>query len=253
MSKIQFHPLPNSMTGIVSESAVFPGEKFSLTLPEAIGDAAGACWQNGASFVWKESGNGDWRCEGKRDGELRYALDLTTTEEVVDVRLSLTNDSPRPWEDTLSFNCFNCAGSAALNDHECRRHWAGQSGKLRRLPELPRKIGPRPTVQLYSVEGATPGKRVPFVAGFEATPDVTLENWLAIRSRDGKRLAAVASEPCLFLFQNMEYSCIHSASSFGALAPGATGAAHLRIYLVESDLPAWRDRMRADFVRARKI
>ena len=69
---------------------------------------------------------------------------------------------------------------------------------------------------------------------------------MAIRSRDGKRLVAVVSEPALYTFQNREYSCIHSAASFGALNPGESGEALTRIYFVESDLETWYGRMIRD-------
>ena len=246
MRRIQFTPLSNSMTGVLSEVPAFPGDRFPFTVPEAIGDADRTCWFGGIQFHWAQQSDGNWHCEGKAENALHYAVDLVTGTDTVDVRLRLTNDGPQAWKQSLSFNCFNCASSPALSDHECMRHYAGKQGKIQRLVELPRACGPRATIQLYSVEEAPRGQEIPFVANFKATPEVTLENWLAIRSRDGKRLAAVVSKPCLFLFQNMEYSCIHSASSFGALSPGETGAAHLRIYFAEASLEEWHHRMRAE-------
>ena len=69
---------------------------------------------------------------------------------------------------------------------------------------------------------------------------------MAIVSRDGKRLIATASQPALYLFQNMEYSCIHSAQSLGALAPGEKGRALTRVYLVEAPLREWHARMKRE-------
>jgi len=122
-------------------------------------------------------------------------------------------------------------------------------GRFRRLVEIPRKYGPRPTVQLYSVEGAPDAKGIPFVAGFQATPDVILQGWLAIQSHDGQRLVAVASRPTLFLFQNMEYSCIHASPGFGELGPGETGEALTRLYFVRSSVEEWHQRMQEEFTR----
>ncbi|MCP3914472.1 MAG: hypothetical protein GY711_02820 [bacterium] len=112
--------------------------------------------------------------------------------------------------------------------------------------EVPRKFSTRPTVQSYSVEGAPPATDVPFAANFDATPDVTWEGWLAIQSRDGDRILATASQPPLFLFQNMEYSCIHSSPGFGALNPGETGHAWTRLYFVRASLEEWYGRLRID-------
>lgn len=234
------------MGAVITEAPAFPGDSFTLAVPEAIGDSARACWPPGMKIAWKPQDEGGWQCEGVFENELRYLFTVTTGEETVDVRLRLTNESGRDWKQSLSFNCFNCSASKALNDYECLRHWTRTRGQFRRLVELPRRFGPRPTIQLYSVEGAPKGRDIPFVANFDATPEVTLENWLAIRSRDGRRLAAIVSRPALFLFQNMEYSCIHSASSLGALAPGQTGEAWLRLYFVESPLEEWHRRMRRE-------
>ena len=89
-----------------------------------------------------------------------------------------------------------------------------------------------------------PGKDIPFVSRFQSTPDdVVIEGWMAIRTRDDKRMVAVVSKPALYTFQNREYSCIHSAPTFGALGPGETGTAFSRIYFVEASLEEWYKRM----------
>jgi len=96
------------------------------------------------------------------------------------------------------------------------------------------------------VEGGPSWRDIPFVAGFEASPDTALEGWLVIVARDGRRLVATASRPTLFLFQNMEYSCIHSAPGFGSLQPGETGSALTRLYFVEASVEEWHARMRRE-------
>jgi len=246
MGRMRFSPVPGQMGGVLTEVPLFTGDAFHLGIPEAIGDAARALWPNAITPEWEELGEGAWRSAGRRQGELSYTATIAPGEDAVDIEIALTNESDRPWLHSLAFNCFGCGGSVALSDHECVRHWVRASGAFRRLIELPRKLGPRPTIQLYSVEGAPPGGAIPFVAGFRATPDVLLEGWMAIRSRDGKRMVAAASKPALFLFQNMEYSCIHSAPGLGALHPGQIGKALTRLYFVEAPLGKWHERMRAE-------
>lgn len=247
MPNIRFHARPGNMGSALTDVPAFPGDTFSVAIPEAIGDFAQTYWPNRIAVTWQELDNGVWRSEGKVEGELSYVATITPHEDTVDVRIALTNHSPRAWRQSLAFNCFNCGGSIAIRDHECVRHYVRMDGKFKRLIEIPRKFGPRPTVQLYSVQGALLGREIPFVANFQATPeDVVLEGWMAIQSRDGKRLVAAVSKPALFLFQNMEYSCIHSAPSFGALKPGETGEALTKLYFVESPLEKWYQRMQAD-------
>ncbi len=246
MANIRLTPQQGQMSCVVTDVPAFPEDGFGLGFPEAIGDAARAVWSGAPHIEWEDAGQGAWIQRGSRPGELSYSLTLTPAEDYVDAHLRLTNESGRDWAQSLAFNCFGLGGSAALRDHDCLRHWVGSAGTLRRLIEIPRKYGPRPAIQLYSVEGAPPGAEIPFVANFRATPDEVLEGWIAVVARDGRRLVATASKPALFLFQNMEYSCIHSAPSPGPLKAGETGEALTRVYFVEAPLEEWHGRLRAE-------
>ena len=207
MAQIRIAARSGSMGASILDVAAFPGDRFGLGMPEAIGDAAQARWFNRLKPDWKELGNGVWESTGKDEGELSYIMTVTPREDTVDVHISLKNESDREWKQTIAFNCFQPGGPPAINDHECVRHWVGVNGKLTRLIEVPRKCGPRPAIQLYGVEGAPPWQEIPFVANFRASPEgVVLEPWMAIVARDGKRLVAVVSKPAMCLFQNMEIS-----------------------------------------------
>jgi hypothetical protein len=246
MSAIQIDGQNGSMVCFVSEIPAFPGETIAFGVPEAIGDVARSFWFGAINPTWEQS-DGCWLSRGEMPGELSYRLKVSAQADFVDVSIELRNESDTHWEHSHAFNCINAGSSISLADHDCRRHWACAGGKLRRLIEIPRVFGPRPTIQLYSVEGAPKGAEIPFVARFASTPaDTQLEGWLAIQSGDGKRLMATVSKPALYLFQNMEYSCIHSAPDLGALAPGETGSALTRVYFVESSVEEWHARMRGE-------
>jgi hypothetical protein len=246
MARIRVEAAQGQMAAVLSDVPAFPGERFVLGFPEAIGDAARAVWYGDIKPQWRQTDDGAWESTGEMPGELRYRLLITPYEDHVDAVTTLTNCSDRVWRQGMAFNCFNC-GSSVLRDNECLRHWVRVKGEFRRLVELPRVFSERPTVQLYNVEGAPPGAEIPFVPNFKATPaDVIAEGWMAIVAPDGRRLAATVSKPALFLFQNMEYSCIHSAPSFGTLRPGQTAKALTRLYFVRSSLRAWYERMKGE-------
>ena len=243
---IRLTPRQGHMGAGVSDVPAFPREQFNLGIPESIGDAARSIWFGGIEVAWSEGEAGAWVQKATKEGELSYEITLTPYEDVVDIDMTLTNLSDRTWAQSQAFNCFNC-GAPSVSDHECVRHWCRVGGEFKRLVEVPRKFSRRATVQLYSVEGQPPGAEIPFVHQFKATPeDVALEGWLAVESRDGERLVATASKPALFLFQNMEYSCIHASPGFGPLEPGETGKALNKVYFVEASLQDWYDRMKAD-------
>jgi hypothetical protein len=247
MAKIRFTPVQGQMAGIVEDAPAFPGDRFSLGFPEAIGDAAQAIWYGSMKPQWKQDAQ-DRRCwvaAGKQEGELSYTLTITPHEDFVDADIALTNESARAWKHGMAFNCFNCGGSS-LRDNECLRHFVRVGGKFQRLVATPRTFGPRPTIQLYGVEGGPPAGEIPFVSNFRCTSPAVAEGWMAIVAPDGKRLVAAVSRPALFLFQNMEYSCIHSAPGFGPIRPGETKRAKTRLYFVSATLEEWHRRMRSE-------
>jgi len=245
-AQIRFVPDPTHMVGVLTDVPALPGESFFLNVPEAIGDASQVVLTWNLPPYWTDLGAGQWRATGRVTGELDFVLTLTPAFDTVDIQVSVTNQSTRIWNHSLAFPCMNCSDSPTIADFECARHWVRSGQQFRRLTEVRRRYSFRPTIQAYSVEGATPATQIPFINAFQATPDLLLEGWIAIQSRSGDRLAAVVSRPELFLFQNMEYSCIHCGPSFGTLNPGQTGQALTRIYLVESTLDDWYRRMRLE-------
>lgn len=243
-TQIRFTPDLGPMGGTLSEVPLFPGDAFLLNVPEALGDGAKACWF--PQFTWTELSNGVWRSTGLVKREVDYQVLLTPGFDTVDLQLTATNISDRVWSTSFAFNCFNSFHAPSVNDFECVRIWSSDGAGFKRLVQLPRAWSVRPTIQAYSVLGGPAAAGIPFVAKFGATSSAALEGWLAIQSRDGARLVAVATKPASFLFQNMEYSCIHAASSFGPLAPGETGTSWTRLYFVQATLADWRTRLQSE-------
>lgn len=241
--KLKGHP--GIMACYASEIPAFPGGTFTLAYPEAIGDVADPCWFSTIKPQWEEK-DGVWTSRGDQENQLRYELTMTPGPDHVTTRFQLTNLSQRTWKQGMAFNCFQCAHEPSIRDHECLRTWVRTDGAFKRLVELPRVFSPRPAVQLFSVQGAPPGKDLPFVANFAATPEVVIEPWMAMVSRDGKRLVATVSKPGLFLFQNREFSCIHCGTGFGEMQPGQTATAINKTYFVESTLADWHRRMQQE-------
>jgi hypothetical protein len=251
MSAIVVKGHPGSMGVQILNVPAFPEAVFGGAFPESIGESARSFWYGTIRHEWSTDGQNRLVGTGSQPNELEYTVRFTTTEETVDIVTEVTNRSGRTWSQSHAFNCFSPIAVRDVRDHDCMRHWVGMGGRLRQLRHVPRKFGPRPTIQLYAVEGGPAWREVPFVANFQCSPDgVALEPWMAIASRDGKRLIATASKPCLYLFQNREYSCIHAASGFGVLEPGQTGRGLTRLWFVRSDVREWYARMRREMEEA---
>jgi len=235
------------MACAVTEVPAFPGESFTLGYPEAIGDAAAPHWYGSIKPRWDAGQDGAVVSVGEQPGQLSYHITVVPGEDCVTAHFRLTNLSSRTWAQGMAFNCVQCAGASSVRDHDCERHWVRVRGEFKRLVEVPRVYGPRPAIQLYSVEGAPLGRDIPFVAHFKATPDLVAEPWMAIVSREGERVLATVSKPGLFLFQNREYSCIHAGAGFGQVEPGQTVKAMNKVYFVRATLAAWHARMLKEF------
>jgi hypothetical protein len=248
MAKIELIPVEGEMEVHFINVPGFEGDIFEMKAPESIGPTDKSRWFKSIQCTWEEQENGNWSGHGWVKGEIDYTIDVQIGDDYVDFIIKLTNKSDEAWSETQAFNCFSNRYAPSVRDIECTRHWVRTGGELKRLIELPRVFGPRPALQLYNVEGAPAGKDIPFVAAFKSTPeDVAIEGWLAIQARDGKHMVAVASKPALYTFQNREYSCIHSAPTFGPLKPGETGSAITRIYFVKATIEEWYLRMKKEF------
>lgn len=246
MPNIRYQGRPNQMACDIRDVPAFPGEGFGLGYPESIGDTARSVWFGNLTPTWETGPAGEQVQLGEQPGELRYTMTVTSTEDYVDATFAVTNLSERVWEQSHAFCCCQCGGAPSTRDHDCLRTWVGLAGRPVPLRSVPRVFSIRPTVQLYSVEGAPPGMRIPFVAGFRATPEVTLEGWMAIANDDGTKLVATVAKPAMYLFQNQEYSCIHAAVGFGRLEPGQTGSGLNRTYYVTASLADWYARMKRE-------
>lgn len=243
---IKLQGQPGVMACIARDIPTFPGSTFTLAYPEAIGDAASPVWYSSIKPSWDETADGAWMSRGEKATELVYEITIKPSHDSVTSHFKLTNLSERTWKQGMAFNCLQCARESSIRDNDCLRTWVRTGGEFKRLVELPRVFAPRPAIQLYSVEGAPSGRDIPFVANYKATPDIVIEPWMAMVSRDGKKLVATVSKPGLFLFQNREYSCIHCGTGFGEIKPGQSAEAINKTYFVETALAEWHKRMRAE-------
>jgi hypothetical protein len=246
MHRIQLDAHDGHAACRISNVSAFPGDHFSIACPEAIGDSSAPLWSRDLQTVWEKREHGILAATGGKAGQLSYKLTLTPSADAVKCEIELTNPGETTWPQGMAFNSFQCGSAPSIRDHDCARHWVRSGGEFKILWQIPRVFGPRPSVQLYSVEGAPPGRDIPFVKNFQATPDAVIEPWMAIVSRDSQRLVATVAKPGLFLFQNREYACMNCGLDFGEVKPGQTARAINVIHFVQARLEDWHARMMAE-------
>ena len=245
MSPLDVRPAQGTMTVNVTVDLGTLG----ITIPEAAGPSDRAVWFP-TQFVpmnWEQRGD-VWHGALEYKDVVAWSAEVTSSDDYIDIGFTLENPSDKVWESTLAFTCINPGSMNTFRDYETKRTYVRRSGKFRSLLQIPRKISSRPPVQLFSVPGAPLGMDIPFVAGFDATPVEPAEPLLAIVSHDKRHVLAVATDRPYFLFQNCEYSCIHSCPTMGRLEPGQQGTSRTRVYLLrDTPLDEFYKRYRKDF------
>ena len=237
--------------GKMTVAARLPGRgwTFALGIPETIGcrermilnfpevkikwtgpDAAGAV----------ESG---WSTEGR----IRYTTRLAPGVDHVDVEMTITNLSDELWRDVFAFNCLNPTNAKPFQDWKLARTYMSSHGKPMLMSGTKRVKGHMPTVGFYTHEQTPWGLESPFVRGFGAiSPNRTDGSWIVTLSDPPGSYMAATSPDSLFLFDNLDRCCIHSAPNFGDIGPGESSTTVCRLYVADGGLDDFLKRYRAD-------
>ena len=233
-NKIEIKPIPNKDRLIITSTELVD-VIFNCTIPEAIGssDHSISAWSGQLKLQpkWYRTEKGGWGFDWKREGELAFSADCCVEDSHVDIHINLKNLTDEAWPESQAFSCINFAGARVFADYEGDRTFLLIDEKWKPITSVERKNSPRPPVQLWYVKGKN--RPLGFVENFQATPSFYPEGVLAARSRDGKHILAVSCDRPLYLFNNLEYSCIHCCPSFGALKPGEEGGAFHRVYILK--------------------
>jgi len=238
--KISIEPVQNSMNLLVFAKHLSDA-KFNYMIPEAIGSTGtdpargfsiwGASPQFNMAPQWQKTEQG-WKYTWKKDGLLKSSVHAYTVDDHLDVHIRLQNLMDVPWPQSQAFSCFNPRDARIFADFEGTRTFLLLDDRWTAITRLQRKDSPRPTIQLWYVKDQP--RPLGFVETFQATPPVYPRGVLAVRSRCEKHLIAVTADKPLFLFNNLEFSCIHCCPAFGALKPGEEGHAFHRVFICKN-------------------
>jgi len=232
--KIKLTPIQKS-ENLHIESADFPGQLFNYHVPEAIGstDPENTYFSTAdptpAKPDWKPFADKGWRYTWTQAHLLAYTVEAVPGEDTIDVKITLKNLSGKTWPQSHAFPCCNFHKAASFSDFEGTRTFLLIDGEWKSLMQIQRKDSIRPLVQLFYVQGKP--RPLGCVERFEATPPIYPQGIFAVRSYDSKSVIAVTADKPLYLFHNMEYSCIHCCPGFGSLKPGEQGTATNRVFI----------------------
>jgi hypothetical protein len=224
-------------------------QAFALGIPETIG-----CRQRmilnfpEVDVPWDgPDDEGAVRCQWTTAGRIRYSALVVPFEDHVDVEMTITNLGEEAWHDVFAFNCLNPVRAEQFKDWELERTYMSRHGRTHLMKNTTRVKGHMPTVGFYLHEQTPWGKESPFVRGFHATsPDRTDDSWIVTLSDPPGAYMAATSVDSLFLFDNLDRCCIHSAPSFGDIGPGQSSTTVCRLYLAKGDLDAFLKRYDED-------
>ncbi|KKL67489.1 hypothetical protein LCGC14_2134480, partial [marine sediment metagenome] len=181
------------------------------------------------------------------DGRIRYTTRLIPAADYVDVEMTITNLSDRLWRDVFAFNCLNPTSAKLFQDWKLKRTYMSAHGRPMRMDGTKRVRGHMPTVGFYTHEQTPWGLESPFVRGFSAiSPDRTDGSWIVTLSDPPGAYMAATTPDSLFLFDNLDRCCIHSAPSFGDIGPGESSTTVCRLYMAAGGLEGFLKRYRKD-------
>lgn len=115
MARLRLQGQPGAMACAVTDVPAFPGERFTLGYPEAVGDAAGPYWFGSIKPAWEERDDGVWISKGEQPGQVSYVMTLTPSEDAVTAHFRLTNHSATgsgSWPPCRSLGC-SCSRTAS--------------------------------------------------------------------------------------------------------------------------------------------
>ncbi len=250
MGRILLQPVQGKMV-VAARVPHLGGQSFALGIPETIGarermilnfpDVDGKLTWTGPAE------DGSVASQWTSEGEVHYHVRLVPGDDFVDIEMTVGNLSADTWRDVFAFNCLNPTGAPDFQDWKLERTYMSSHGRPLQMAKTRRVRGHMPTVGFYTHEQTPWGHESPFVRGFSATsPNRTDDSWIATISEDGKSHMAATSLDALFLFDNLDRCCIHSATSFGDIGPKEKSSTVARLYLAQGGLGEFLARFQAD-------
>ena len=117
----------------------------------------------------------------------------------------------------------------------------------KRLSDTRRTIGHRPGIGVYFSEKMELDEEWPFISWFDATSEERTDgDYLVTLSESGNSYMAATSPNTLYLFNNLEFTCIHAAPTFGDIGPGESSTLTTRFYFSEGGLDDFLKRFSKD-------
>jgi len=234
---------------VLARVPLLNNQKFKLVIPETIGSRKRLLlnWPD-VKINWKgPDKNGAVSCFWTRADVVRYTARVIPATDYVDIEMTITNLSRDSWKDVWAFNCLNPLEAPDFKDWKLQRTYMSAHGQPFLMADTTRIKGHMPTVQFY-LHQQIPWTHPPaFCRGFKATsPDQTDGNWIVTFSDPPGSYMAATSLDSLFLFDNLDRCCIHSAPNFGDIDPGQSSTTVSRLYLAKGNREDFLKRYQAD-------
>ena len=244
---ITLTPVQGSMTCAVKVPDL-ERQSFALGVPETIGSSEGMILNfPETSISWYgPDQDGKISHQWTSPGKIHYSVVMVPHSDYVDLVMTIKNISNNGWTNVFSFNCLNPVNAPQFLDWTLDRTYMSKDGKPFRMDGTTRvNTGQMKTVQFYLHKDYNHVS--PFVNGFGAiSPDRTDDSYIVTMSEDGGSYMAATSTSALFLFDNLDRCCIHSATDFGDMPRGAEKTVTSRFYLAKGDLDDFLKRFESE-------
>lgn len=221
---VQVHGLNRQNFALGVPETIGSSEEMILNFPEVTTNWSAPDADGIVSHSWKTS------------NKIEYSVKLIPHDDFVDMEMTIKNLSNKNWTNVFSFNCLNPVNAPKFLDWTLERTYMSKNGAPFRMDGTKRvNTGSMKTVQFYLHEDY---KSIsPFVNGFGAvSPDKTDDSYIVTMSEDGDSYMAATSPNALFLFDNLDRCCIHSATGFGDIPISGEKTVVSRFYFAKGTL-----------------
>ena len=213
-----------------------PGDQFALFFEGAwFQSDRPAAWDVDCMEYSADFQSATFRWDGQRG--LRLQAELRSRPDAIEIVYQVSNRGSEPLTGTVGV-CFALMRSPNIRDHDGSRTLVLTEDGLLPITRVGRRVYDRMLLQRYPLAEGQAGARRPW-------PSAPL---IMVRSRPDGWVVGLASSEAVEVFNNLEYSCLHSTPGY-SLQPGEQRSFRQMYYFLRGSPEDLVTRWRRDFMR----
>jgi hypothetical protein len=216
------------------ELNALPGDVFRIVVPELVSD------NHGDYLPWGHPSPGQWQFERDKaafdvriEGVIHTTAEVLLGDQQIEVRVTVTNLSEKPWTNTNAFTCFTFTHAPSFDDKQMIRSFVRVRDQWQTLAELFQKHPPGTgALTFLGVQGGPNVRDLWVVEEIkQVCPQQLAQCSACMFSQDGTWIAGITTPTPAYVFNNAGLPCLHADPLLGDIAPGESATASSFIHV----------------------